>query len=80
MDWSNSSANESGLKTYEVKQLDHAGNTLAAVEIDATSGELAAKKLDDVAVGTESIKVCLNGDVMNEMGVDYWQQRIRRRK
>jgi hypothetical protein len=65
------------VKTYEVKQVDDHGDLLASLQVSAPSGEMAAKQLKEVANGTESIKVCLDGDVMNEMGVDYWHKRVR---
>ena len=74
MDWS-----EGGMKTYEIKQVDAQGDLLASVQVDADSGEAAAKQLRKVVDGAKSIKVCLDGNVMNEMGVGYWRTRIRRR-
>ncbi|WP_253155163.1 hypothetical protein [Stieleria tagensis] len=70
---------EGGLKTYEIKQIDSHGDMVSSVQVDAESGESAAKQLQQVADGAESIKVCLDGNVMNEMGVDYWLKRVRRR-
>jgi hypothetical protein len=79
MDWSDSQMQDFGLKTYEIKQLDSEGDTVSSFNVDAASGEAAAKQLKQVAEGAESIKVCLDGKVMNEMGVDYWLKRVRRR-
>ncbi len=70
---------DSETKTYEVKQVDRDGDLLASVRIDAESGEAAAKQLKQVVDGTQNIQICLDGNVMNEMGVNYWRTRIRRR-
>ncbi len=67
-------------KTYHVQQLDADGDVLASVAVEAVSGEAAAKQLREVADGTESINVCLNDEVMNEMDVQYWHQRMRGRR
>ncbi|MCS7465978.1 hypothetical protein NZK35_04735 [Stieleria sp. ICT_E10.1] len=74
MEWSDSLH-----KTYEVKQIDGDGTVLESFPVDAKSGEAAAKQLENVADGTEKIAVCLDGDPINEMGVDYWLKRMRRR-
>ena len=71
--------NETGIKTYQIKQVDDAGLVLNTVDIEAESSEAAAKKLRQVVDGALHIKVCLNDAVMNEMGVDYWLKRVRRR-
>jgi len=71
--------NDTGFKTYQIKQVDDSGLVLNTVDIEAESGEAAAKKLRQVVDGAQNIKVCLNDVVMNEMGVDYWQKRVRRR-
>jgi len=70
---------EDAMKTYEIKQVDADGDTLASVRVDADSGEAAAKQLTEVVDGAKNIKICLDGNVMNEMGVHYWRSRIRRR-
>lgn len=77
MEWTDPGT--AGLKTYEIKQIDDQGELLASVDVEADSGEAAAKQLEEVADGTQNIKVCLGDDVMNEMGVDYWIKRMRRR-
>jgi hypothetical protein len=74
MQWS-----EEEIKTYEVMQVDDDGDLLSTLSIEAKSGEAAALQLQQVADGTKSIKICLDGNVMNEMGVNYWRTRIRRR-
>ncbi|QEG00110.1 hypothetical protein Mal15_41790 [Stieleria maiorica] len=74
MEWSDSLH-----KTYEVKQIDGDGAVLDSFPVDAKSGEAAAKELENIAAGTEKIAVCLDGDPINEMGVDYWIKRVRRR-
>lgn len=80
MDWNTPASNADTMKTYEVKQVDGDGcNVVVPVRVEAHSGESAAKQLSKVAEGTQSIKVYLDGEVMNEMGVDYWQKRVRRR-
>ncbi len=74
MEWSDSLH-----KTYEVKQIDGDGTVLQSIPVDAESGEAAAKQLQNLADGTEKIAVCLDGAPINEMGVDYWLKRMRRR-
>ena len=71
--------NDTGTKTYEIKQMDDDGSLLSSLQVDAASSEAAAKQLREVVDGTDRIVVCLDGAPMNEMGVDYWQKRIRRR-
>lgn len=71
---------DTGTKTYEIQQLGGDGEVLASVKIDAVSGESAVKQLDGVVSGTESIAVCLDKKVMNEMDVDYWHKRLRGRR
>lgn len=70
---------ESGVKTYEIKQIDDRGTVLSSSNVEAGSGEAAAKQLRKVVDGTRRIEVCLDGAKMNEMGVDYWLTRMRRR-
>lgn len=70
---------DTGRKTYEVKQIDSDGEVLQTVEVEALSGEAAAKQLREVAAGTERIAVCLDGTPMSEMGVEYWNTRMRKR-
>lgn len=80
MDWNSADSQPSMVKTYEIKQVDEAGQEVAEpLRVEAQSGESAVKQLGDVSDRTHSIKVCLDGVVMNEMDVDYWQKRIRRR-
>lgn len=74
MEWS-----EPLQKTYEIKQIDGDGAVLQTTPVDAQSGEAAAKQLSEIADGTEKISICLDGEPINEMGVDYWQKRVRRR-
>ena len=71
--------NDTGTKMYEVKQINDSGSLLSSLRVDALSSEAAAKQLREVVDGTDRIIVCLDGAPMNEMGVDYWQKRIRRR-
>lgn len=71
--------NDTGFKTYEIKQVDDDGAILDSTEVEAESGEAAAKKLRQVVDGTQRIEVCLDDAVMNEMGVDYFNKRVRRR-
>lgn len=71
---------DTGSKTYEVKQIDGEGEVLQTVEVEALSGEAAAKQLSEVADGTKRIAICLDGNPMSEMGVDYWNTRLRRRR
>ncbi len=70
---------DTGFKTYQIKQMDGAGAVLNSTEVEAESGEAAAKKLRQVVDGAQRIEVCLDDAVMNEMGVDYWLKRVRRR-
>lgn len=74
------SYSETGGKTYEIQQIDAGGEVLASEKVEAASGEAAAKQLRKVVSGAESIAICHNNEVMNEMGVDYWQQRVRGRR
>lgn len=71
--------NDTGQKEYEIRQVDDSGALLASERVAAQSGEAAAKQLRKVVDGTERIVVCLDGSPMNEMGVSYWKQRVRRR-
>jgi hypothetical protein len=71
--------NDTGTKMYEVKQINGNGSLLSSMQVDALSSEAAAKQLREVVDGTDRIVVCLDGAPINEMGVDYWQKRIRRR-
>ena len=73
-DWTDSAA-----KTYEIKQVDADGELLASAQVEAASSEAAAKQLAEVVDGAERIVVCLDGSPMNEMGVNYWKKRVRRR-
>ena len=76
MEWSNT--NE--MKTYEIMQVDGDGcQVVEPVRIEAESGDSAVKQLEQVAAETQNIKVCLDGDVMNEMEVAYWKKRVRGR-
>ncbi len=71
--------NETGIKVYEIKQIGHDGIVLSSKQVEASSGEAAAKQLNQVVDGTDRISICLDGTSMNEMGVEYWQKRVRRR-
>ena len=80
MNWDMASTDANAIKTYEIQQIDSDGYQVTEpVRVEAGSGESAVKQLEQVADGARSIKVCLDGDVMNEMEVEYWQKRIRRR-
>lgn len=80
MDWNMASTDANAVKIYEILQVDSDGfQVVEPVRVEAENGESAVKQLEQVADGAESIRICLNGDVMNEMGVDYWQKRVRRR-
>ena len=70
---------DTGTRTYTIRQIDSDAHVLSEDPVEATSGEAAAKQLKEVRSGTDRIEVCLNGKPMNEMGVDYWRQRVRRR-
>ena len=59
--------------------MDDDGAIISSVHVDAQSSEAAAKQLREVADGADRIIVCLDGAPMNEMGVDYWKKRVRRR-
>ena len=67
------------MKTYQVEQIGDEGSVLATIPIEAISGEAAAKQLKSVAEGTQRIVISLDGSPMNEMGIDYWMKRVRRR-
>jgi hypothetical protein len=66
-------------KRYEIKQFDDDGAVISSFAVEAASSEAAAKQLREVDGDTCKIAVCLDGEPMNEMGVDYWKQRVRRR-
>lgn len=64
---------------YTVLQLDSDKTVLSEKQVEAVSSEAAAKQLKQVVDETASIHVALNGETVNEMGVSYWKQRMRRR-
>lgn len=66
-------------KTYEIQQQDETGVVLASQSVEATSGDSAAKQLQEVLDQTQRIVVCLDGSPVNEMGIDFWLKRMRRR-
>ncbi len=70
---------DTGTRTYTIRQIDSDARVLSEFPVEAPSGEAAAKQLKEVPTGTDRIEVCLDGKRMNEMGVDYWRQRVRRR-
>jgi len=70
---------DTGTKLYTIRQLDSDARVLSESNVEAPTSEAAAKQLRDVVNGTDRIEVCLGGEPMNEMGVDYWRQRMRRR-
>lgn len=70
---------DTGTKTYTIRQIDEDSRVLSETPVEAASGEAAAKQLREVRNGTDRIEICLDGKAMNEMGVDYWRQRVRRR-
>lgn len=72
-------SNPLGMKTYAVRQIDSGGTILSELAVEAVSSDAAAKQLDEVSAATERIAVCLNGQAMNEMDVEHWRKRIRRR-
>lgn len=67
------------MKRYEIRQLTDEGNVLSANTVEAMSSEAAAKQLKHLVDGTGRIEVCLDGKAVNEMGVNYWRQRVRHR-
>lgn len=71
---------DAGNRTYEIQQLDKDGDLLASLRVEAASGEAAAKQLDEVVSGTESIAIRHQDEVMNEMDVGYWNKRVRSRR
>lgn len=73
-DWTDSS-----IKSYEIQQVDGDGTVLSSRHVDAENSEAAARQIREIVDGTDRIVVCLDGARMNEMGIDYWQKRIRRR-
>lgn len=75
----NSENNPLGTKTYEVRQLDSDGSVLSKIVVEAVSSDAAAKQLEQVCDATQRIAVCLNGQAMNEMDVEHWRKRVRRR-
>lgn len=66
-------------KTYAVRQIDAAGGILSEIDVEALTSEAAAKQLSDVSDSTNKIAICLDGVTMNEMDVEHWRKRIRRR-
>ncbi|QDV26261.1 hypothetical protein [Aureliella helgolandensis] len=74
-----SEVTNTGMKTYEIRQLDNDGNLLLDTKVEAASGEAAAKLLADADERTQRILICLDGETMNELDVEHWRKRIRRR-
>ena len=74
-----SESTQMGTKVYAIRQIDSQGGLLSEIDVEAASSEAAAKQLSDVNDLTERIAVCLDGQTMNEMDVDHWRKRIRRR-
>jgi len=74
-----SDATQTGTKVYAIRQINSEGSVLSEIDVEAASSEAAAKQLSDVESSTEKIAVCLDGETMNEMDVDHWRKRIRRR-
>lgn len=72
-------SNPMGMKTYAVRQIDSGGTILSELAVEAVSSDAAAKQLDEVNDATERIAVCLDGQAMNEMDIEHWRKRIRRR-
>ncbi len=70
---------DTGIKVYEIQQIHQDGSVLSSKQVEAASGEAAAKQLREVVDGTDRIAICLDGAAINEMGVDYWLKRVRRR-
>lgn len=68
-----------GTKFYDIRQVDRHGTVVAEDHVEAASSEAAAKQLRDVHVDTDKIEVCLDGQAMSEMAIDYWAKRVRRR-
>ena len=66
-------------KTYAIRQIDSGGSILSELAVEAVNSDAAAKQLEDVFDATERIAVCLDGQAMNEMDVEHWRKRIRRR-
>jgi hypothetical protein len=66
-------------KTYAIRQIDSAGSILSEIDVEAITSEAAAKQLSDVSDATNRISICLDGVTMNEMDVEHWRKRIRRR-
>lgn len=71
--------NPMGTKTYAIRQIDSGGSILSELAVEAVSSDAAAKQLEDVNDATQRIAVCLDGQAMNEMDVEHWRKRIRRR-
>lgn len=66
-------------KMYEVQLQDGSGGVLLSKQVEASSGDAAARQLDGVVNGTEAIVVLLDGNRVLEMGIEFWQKRARRR-
>jgi len=71
--------NPLGTKTYAIRQIGSDGNIVCEMAVDAVSSDAAARQLSEVRDETQRIAVCLDGQAMNEMAVEHWRKRVRRR-
>ncbi len=71
--------NPLGTKTYAIRQINSDGGIVSELAVEATSSDAAAKQLNDVDDATQRIAICLDGQAMNEMDVEHWRKRVRRR-
>ncbi len=72
-------SDSSASKLYEIRQLDSDGLLLSSVPIVADSSASAARDLKEIVNGADRIEVALDGVAMNQMTVNYWKTRVRKR-
>ena len=66
-------------KMYEIQLQDESGDVLSSKHVEAASGDAAARQVNEIVNGTAKIVVLTEGKPVNEMGVEFWQKRVRRR-
>lgn len=75
----NSESSDTFTKQYEVRQIDGEGALLSSIHVQAESSAAAAKELRDVEAHAQCIEITLDGIPMNQMTVNYWRTRVRKR-
>ena len=66
-------------QTYEVQLFDESCSVLMSKQAGEVSGDAVAWQLDGVVNGKEAIAVLADGNRVFEMGVEFWQKRVRQR-